>query len=336
MRARAALMKPQQFRRCWRQAVKWRLIIFSATFMRTLFALALAGAVPAAWAQTPASNPMPDGSSDMYVGLGIVSAARYQGADQRRLTALPLLQVQWSNGVFVAGMSAGMHLSSNPVLEYGPLLAVAPRRSNTGAHDTLGLPLSSLDVGGTPSTPSSTLPSRPSVAPPTEVDKAGETGKRSDNPLAGTEAIGARLQAGVFFNYYLTPSLRLTNNVLAGSGRERHGASWTVGLQHVTRALSPHHSVSLAADLTVVNRSYNDSYFGVSLHDSMNSGNLPYAPGGGLRDVAASARWNWALSPGWMVSSALRVARLQGDARRSPLVERANNITVSTGLAYRF
>ena len=149
-------------------------------------------------------------------------------------------------------------------------------------------------------------------------------------------AIGARLQGGVFFNYYLTPSLRVTNNLLAGSGRDRHGASWTVGLQHVTRALAPHHSVSLAADLTMVNRSHNESYFGVNLRDNMNSGNMPYAPGGGLRDVAVSARWNWALSPGWMISSGARAARLQGDARRSPLVERANNITVSTGLAYRF
>lgn len=306
--------------------------------MRTLFALALAGAVPAAWAQTPASNPMPDGSRDMYVGLGVVSAARYQGSGEQRLSALPLLQVEWSNGVFASGMSAGMHLSSNPVLEYGPLLALMARRSNTGSRDAIGLPLASLDAAGNPTISTGGKPSRPSVAPPA-VDKVGESTEsteRSGNGLAGIDPIGARLQAGVFFNYYLTPTLRLTNNVLAGAGRDRHGASWTVGLQHVTRVLAPHHRVSLAAELTMVNRSYNESYFGVSLQDSMNSGHPLYLPGGGVRDVAVSARWNWALSPGWMVSSALRAARLQGDARRSPLVERPNNITVSTGLAYRF
>ncbi len=313
--------------------------------MRTLFALALAGAVPAAWAQTPARNPMPDGSSDMYVGLGAVSAPRYQGSGEHRVTALPLLQVEWSNGVFISGMSAGLHLSSNPVLEYGPMLAVLARRSHKGSHDASGVSLGSLDLSSTqnkPSTPAGGSPVRPGVVPPDGVvyPAGGEVAplpwQRSGNRLAGTEAIGARLQGGVFFNYYLTPSLRVTNNLLAGSGRERHGASWTVGLQHVTRALAPHHSVSLAADLTMVNRSYNQSYFGVSLRDTMNSGNMPYAPGGGLRDVAVSARWNWALSPGWMISSGARAARLQGDARRSPLVERANNITVSTGLAYRF
>ncbi|NHZ36341.1 MipA/OmpV family protein [Massilia rubra] len=307
--------------------------------MRTIFALALAGVVPAAWAQTPASNPMPDGSSDMYVGLGAVSAPRYQGSGEHRVTALPLVQVQWSNGIFISGMSAGLHLSSNPVLEYGPMVAVLARRSSGGSHDTLGGPFGSLDLSGTqnkPATPAGGTPSRPSVAPPPLEEKAAPTWQRSGNRLAGTETIGARLQAGVFVNYYLTPSLRLTNNLLAGSGRDRHGASWTVGVQHVTRALAPHNSVSLAADLTMVNRSYNESYFGVSLRDTMYSGNMPYAPGGGVRDVAVSARWNLALSPGWMVSSAVRAARLQGDARRSPLVERANNITVSTGLAYRF
>lgn len=303
--------------------------------MRTLFALALAGAVPAAWAQTPASNPMPDGSSDMYVGLGVVSAPRYQGSGEQRVAALPLLQVEWSNGVFISGMSAGLHLSSNPVVEYGPLLALMARRGDTGSHDVVGLPLSSLETMGDPSTPISNKPTRPSASPPPD-DKAPDSVERSGNRLAGTEAIGARLQGGAFFNYYLTPSLRLTNNFLAGSGRDRHGASWTVGLQHVRRTIAPHHSLLLAADMTIVNRSYNESYFGVSLPDSINSGNPSYTPGGGLRDVAISARWNWALSPGWMVSSVVRAARLQGDARRSPLVERANNITVSTGLAYRF
>ncbi|HEX8609801.1 MAG TPA: MipA/OmpV family protein [Telluria sp.] len=308
--------------------------------MRTLFALALAGAVPAVWAQTPASNPMPDGSSDMYVGLGAVSAPRYQGSGEHRVTALPLVQVEWSNGVFISGMSAGLHLSSNPVFEYGPMLSLLARRSSAGSQDAVGNPVGGLDLLGTqnkPATPASGSPTRPSVVgTPMEEEAVPQGWQRSSNRLAGTEAIGARLQGGAFFNYYLTPSLRLTNNLLAGSGRDRHGASWTVGLQHITRALAPHHRVSLAADLTMVNRSYNQSYFGVSLRDTMYSGNLPYAPGGGLRDVAVSARWNWALSPGWMVSSAVRAARLQGNARRSPLVERADNITVSTGLAYRF
>ncbi|NHZ78501.1 MipA/OmpV family protein [Massilia sp. CCM 8695] len=300
--------------------------------MRTLFALVLAGVLPAAWAQTPATNPMPDGSRDMYVGLGAVSAPRYQGAHARRVTALPLLQVEWSNGVFVSGMSAGMHLSTNPVLEYGPLLALLPRRNHSGNDgEWLGAPVAGFAGESVPTfgatDPKTGQPDRPT--PP-----AAE--KRSGNRLSGTDAIGARLQGGFFFHYYLTPSLRITNNLLAGSGRDRHGATWTVGLQHVARAISPHHTVSLSADLTLVNGSYNRSYFGVTEVESLRSGNDVYAPSGGLKEVAVAARWNWALSPSWMLGSTVRAARLQGDARRSPLVERPNHVTVSTGLAYRF
>jgi hypothetical protein len=40
---------------------------------------ALAGMLASgtAWGQTPTVNPMPDGSRDMYVGLGVQSAPRY-------------------------------------------------------------------------------------------------------------------------------------------------------------------------------------------------------------------------------------------------------------------
>ncbi|MDQ1919446.1 MipA/OmpV family protein [Massilia pseudoviolaceinigra] len=304
--------------------------------MRTLFALVLAGVWPAAWAQTPATNPMPDGSRDMYVGLGAVSAPRYQGAAERRVSALPLLQVEWSNGVFISGMSAGMHLSTNPVFEYGPLIALQPRRSQSGSDsEWVGAPMAGFVGESVPplsTTDPKTGPIRPSAVPP--ADASAE--KRGGNRLGGTDAISARLQGGAFFHYYLTPSLRITNNLLAGSGRDRHGATWTVGMQHVARAIAPHHTVLFSADLTLVNGSYNRSFFGVTEAESLRSGNDAYAPGGGLKDVAVSARWNWALSPSWMLGSAVRAARLQGDARRSPLVERPNNFTVSTGLAYRF
>ena len=68
----------------------------------------------------------------------------------------------------------------------------------------------------------------------------------------------------------------------------------------------------------------------------MNSGNASYAPAGGLKDVHLHARWNWALAPGWVLTSHAQASRLQGDARRSPLVERPTNLTVSTAIAWRF
>jgi outer membrane protein len=286
--------------------------------MQKLLALALAAACGAASAQTPAVNRMPDGSRDLYVGLGAVSAPRYEGARERRVEALPVLQLELSNGIFFSGMSAGMHLSGAPSFEYGPLLALQPRRSPSG---------SGTGVGGVDTfSPPGVLPQPPVVLARTQA------GSR----LAGMDTIGARLQAGGFVNFYLSPHLRLTNNLLYGSGNEKKGATWNIGLQRIAAEPALHHALSFTAGLTLANREYNQAFFGVLPAEAPRSGNRVYRAVGGLKDVYVGARWNWALAPAWMITSALQAQRLVGSAKDSPLVERPANFTVSTALAYRF
>ena len=281
--------------------------------MNKLFALALCGACSGAAAQTPASNLMPDGSHDMYVGLGAIAQPRFEGADARRTRALPLLQFEFSNGLFVSGMSAGWHLSQRPGLEFGPLLAVQPRRDEGGMGGA---------VGGT-SPDNSYL-----AAPPMGVTAVGS------NRLAGMQVIKAHLQGGAFLNYEFARGLRLTNSVLYGAGG--NGVAWELGVQRVAADFASHHRLSVSLGATVVNRAWNQAFFGVGESDHLVSGNPRYAPGGGVKDVFVGARWNWALSPAWMLTTGARVARLSGDARRSPLAERPTQTSISTGLAYRF
>ncbi len=91
------------------------------SLMKKLSFLVLMLAGPA-FAQTVENAMLPDGSSDMYVGAALF----WQRADNMgpvRGGIWPVLQMQWSNGVFLSGMdSLGMHLSSTPGVEYGPLL----------------------------------------------------------------------------------------------------------------------------------------------------------------------------------------------------------------------
>ena len=279
--------------------------------MNKFLALALCGYCCAAAAQTAAPNLMPDGSHDMYAGLGAISQPRFEGAAVRRTRALPLLQVEFSNGLFVSGMSAGWHLSQRPGLEFGPLLAVQPRRDETGSGG---------GIGGIP-------PEQSYAGPPTLA-------ANTDNRLSGMPVIKAHLQGGAFFNVEMGAGLRLTNSVLYGAGGD--GLAWELGVQRVAADFASHHRLSLALGATVVNSAWNQTFFGVSESDHLRSGNPRFAPGGGVKDVFAAARWNWALSPNWMLSTSVRVARLAGDARRSPLAERPTQTTVSTGLAYRF
>ena len=281
--------------------------------MTKLFALALAAVSSAACAQMPATNSMPDGSRDMYVGLGAASKPRYEGGGERETAALPVLQVQWSNGLFVSGMRAGIHLSRAPQLEFGPLLELQPRRDAEGEGDS---------VGGVEGARFSMV-MMPLAAP-------------SGNRLAGMPAVHSRVQGGGFLNYYLTPDWRFTSSLLYGAGNARKGLKLELGVQRLAVELGAHHRLALDAGLTFANRRYNNAFFGVGESDSFNSANPMFDAAGGLKDVHLGARWNWAWSPSWMLTSGVQAARLQGSARKSPLVERPTNLTVSTAIAYRF
>lgn len=282
--------------------------------MTKFFALALALAAGFARAQTPATNPMPDGSRDMYVGVGLVSTARYEGADEKERKVLPVLQVQWSNGVFVSGASAGIHLSRDPRFEFGPLVELHPGRDASGTGGQVG-GLGETRLG---------LFELQSVAAPTA------------DGLAGMAPIHARLQAGGFLNTYLSPQWRLTSSLLYGAGNARHGAKLELGVQRLATQVGGRHRLALTAGVALANRSYNEAFFGVGEEDSFTSGHPTYAPGGGLNDAHLGLRWNWAWSPAWMLTSNVQATRLLGGARHSPLVERPTNLTVSTAIAFRF
>jgi outer membrane scaffolding protein for murein synthesis (MipA/OmpV family) len=290
--------------------------------MNKLLSLALAAGALAgllacgmARAQTPAINPMPDGSRDMYVGLGVQSAPRYEGTGSRKVSALPVLQVEWSSGVFISGMSAGMHLSGSPTVEFGPLLAVQSGRDGSGTGTQIG------GIGNTPL-----------------INTIGPGQKTivTEGRLAGMDEIGARLQLGGFYNVYLSPQWRLTSGVLLGAGREHDGARLELGVQRLAVVSGARHRVSLSAGVGVVNHQYNNTYFGVTAIEAARSGFDAYRAGGGLQDVHLGARWNWVFTPSWMLTSSLQAKRLLGSASHSPLTERSTNLTVSTAIAYRF
>ncbi|HEY0586215.1 MAG TPA: MipA/OmpV family protein [Pseudoduganella sp.] len=291
--------------------------------MRQYLFLAIVGACSTVAAQTPATNPMPDGSRDMYIGLGVQSVPRYDGADDNRTRPLPVLQVQWSNGIFVSGTALGWHLSQTPSMEFGPMLALSPRRDQDGI---------SFDASGV-SEDSGARMAHSSLRP----DQFSEREEFDSNRLRNMDVIKRRVVAGGFFNYYLSPKLRLTNTLTYGSGREHNGARLHTALQYMMVDVVPHHTVVLSAGASVVNRAYSETWFGMTQEEAERSGlKGGYRPGAGVQDVRVGVRWNWALGPSWMLTSGATVNRLVGDAKNSPLVERATNYSVSTALAYRF
>jgi len=282
-------------------------------FPRLLF-FALACLPALAGAQTPAASRMPDGSRDLYLGLGVQAAPRYAGADVDRISLLPAAQFAWSNGLFVAGATAGWHLSDSPTAEFGPLVAWQARRRADGDGRGIGAVTTAI------------LPEL------VTLKRMGGDPYR----LAGMDDIPARALAGGFLNYYLTPDWRLTSSVLGGAGADRNGVVLRLGVQRLGIALGSHHSLVLSAGADIGNRAYNQAYSGISQAESLRSGYGPYQAGAALREVHAGLRWNWALSTTWLLTSGVEVSRAVDVARHSPLTVRPTGVTASTILAYRF
>ncbi len=330
--------------------------------MNKLVPLLLYSLCGACAAQTPTHNLMPDGSHDLYMGLGAVYRAAYEGAEHHRKVFLPAIQMQWSNGVFLAGQTLGLHLSSRPDMEYGPLLAYDAGRTSSGARQFLGdlkftaadavsmgsytgpiqvqvvdpstQPSSQITITGT--TPTAPPAPAPAAAPGTIQVYLAPTPQGPHNRLDGMANIPPRLLAGGFFNYYLNSTLRLTNSLAYGSGSHSNGMTWAVDLQQCMPDFATHHAVSMSIGLNMGNRAHNVSSYGVTAHESYLSGNAPYAPGGGINNVHASVHWNWAMSNAWLLSSGINGSVLTGGAAKSPLVERRVNLGASSALAYRF
>ena len=266
-----------------------------------------------ALAQTPTANLMPDGSHDMYIGVGAVSRPRYEGSSDNRVSALPVLQVQWSNGIFIAGMSAGMHLSEQSDQEFGPLLTFDAGRNVNGTGHGVACPRCEANPGIT-----------------------GGVSKVSSNKLEGMDDINPRILLGGFYNFQLAKNLRLTNNVLYGAGNQHRGLRWNSDLRYSLDDFAPHHQVTISLGVSLTNQAYNQAYFGVTQAEFLRSLNRSYTASAGVKDIHAELHWNWELSSTWLLTSALNVSRLNGSAAASPLVEKATGVTLSSALAYRF
>lgn len=94
---------------------------------------ALAAALPA-WAQSEFSL-LPEGSKDVSIGALLGYGPDRPGSAKRSTYLLPQFTVDWDNGVFLNGLSLGMQMSKQPLLQYGPVIALdlGARRANGGS-----------------------------------------------------------------------------------------------------------------------------------------------------------------------------------------------------------
>ena len=256
--------------------------------MKKLFLIALCVSSPC-FAQTSYSTTMPDGSRDGYVGLALVSTPVVNGNSSSRETLLvPLLQVQWSNGVFVSGITTvGMQLSGTPGVEYGPVMYRQQWR-----------------------------------------------GPGSYQNVAGSEDVKDSFNVGGFFNYSLGQKTRFISGLVTTT--DAPGLLLDVGIQKTLPSFAAHHTVVLSAGARFADGAYAQHYYGISANNTTSDTVKNYAPTGGLVNLSAELKWNWALSASWRISTIASVIQYAPMAADSPLNSERSVVSIGSGLAYRF
>jgi outer membrane scaffolding protein for murein synthesis (MipA/OmpV family) len=87
---------------------------------------------------------------------------------------------------------------------------------------------------------------------------------------------------------------------------------------------------------TWANAKSTGSFYGITPQQSAVTGLPAYGTGSGLLFVSAGLLWSFDLARNWVAVGNFEARHLQGDARRSPLVERSTNYSAAAGVAYRF
>lgn len=95
-------------------------------------------------------------------------------------------------------------------------------------------------------------------------------------------------------------------------------------------------TVVVFSEATWASSKANATFYGVTAQQSAVSGFAVYQPGGGLQHLALGVIGGYDLSRHWTLVASASLRWLQGDAAKSPLMEKRENTYANAGIAYRF
>jgi outer membrane protein len=85
-------------------------------------------------------TPYIQGNVNFSLGAVVISAPKYSGSDERRISAYPAFDAQWKNGVFFSAISGlGYNFSKDPSLQYGVRMTAESGRDETKSAKLKGL-----------------------------------------------------------------------------------------------------------------------------------------------------------------------------------------------------
>jgi outer membrane protein len=119
------------------------------------------------------------------------------------------------------------------------------------------------------------------------------------------------------------------------SSKKKEGAKGGfdfVATYHATE----HITLEAGPGVTIANAENTRTFFGVTAQQSARSGYAVYDPAGGVQNVRFSVGMNYRIGSGWFAGAFASESKLEGDAARSPFVEKKQQFSVGTYIGYHF
>jgi MipA family protein len=119
------------------------------------------------------------------------------------------------------------------------------------------------------------------------------------------------------------------------------GSSMGQGMQvklgaDTTFRLSPRVTINSGPSLTWSSRKSNQTFYGISAAQSVNSGLSQYSPTAGISDVTMSLGLTYLLSPAWSIGLRIGASVLPSNVSNSPIVEKTYSNSYTMFSSYRF
>lgn len=243
------------------------------------------------------------GDWEIRIGAGARYVAKYEGSDEMKARALPLVDISWKDLVFL-----------NP-------------RSGLGVHV--------YDEGG--------LTVSASVGYVFARDASDSSALRGMGDIDETAAANLTLKYDLgLLTPYASVSRHLGGSegtlVKAGVGAIAPLALLSGGVKpQETGDEGPKGPVlKFGVSATWADDNYMESYFGVNPAQSSASGHPRYSPESGFKSVDLEAGVIWLLAENWAVKAQVGYSRLLGDAKDSPIVRDDGRLSGGLFLSYRF
>lgn len=243
------------------------------------------------------------GDWDIRIGAGAKYIPKYEGSDEMKARALPLIDITWKDRVFLNPRDGlGVHVYDEGGLTVSAGVGYVFARDESDSSDLRGMG----DIDETAAANLTLKYDLGLLAPYAKVSRH----------LGGSEGTLAKAGVGA-----VAPLALLSG----GMNPKDSGSGGPKGPL-----------LKLGASISWADDTYMESYFGVNPAQSSASGYSRYKPESGFKSVDFEAGVIYLFAENWAVNARVGYSQLLGDAKDSPIVRDAGRLSGGLFLSYGF